>query len=109
MRFTSVGGRGQNGPGLRHEKKQKDCHDCTRKRNATRPHPKALGLPRLQAAAELGGPMRFPLPREGQGGGSIPLTPGPHWLLSTRRLSLLVKRDIEGRREPYVGVVCPGG
>lgn len=79
------------------------------KKNATRPHPKALGLPRLQAAAELGGPMHFPPPREGRGGESISLTPGPHWLLSTRRLSLLVKRDIEGRREPYVGVVCPEG
>lgn len=68
-----------------------------------------LGLPRLQAAAELGGPMHFPARREGQGLGSIPITPGPHWSLSTRRINLLVKRDIEGRRGPYVGVVCPGG
>lgn len=47
------------------------------KRNATRPHPKALGLPRLQAAAELGGPMHFPPHREGQRQGSFPCRPAP--------------------------------
>lgn len=67
-----MGGRGQDGPGLHNEKKQKDCHDRYRKENATRPHPKALGLPRLQAAAELGGPMHFPPLREGQRQGSFP-------------------------------------
>lgn len=45
-----------------------------------------LGLPRLQAAAELGGPMHFPFHRIGQGPGSFPATPGPHWSLSTRRV-----------------------
>ncbi len=47
------------------------------KKNATRPHPKALGLPRLQAAAELGGPMHFPHPREGQDRESFSLPPAP--------------------------------
>lgn len=68
-----------------------------------------LGYPGCRPPRSWVAPCISRSPGKGDGRGPSPAVRPPLALVNSPALSLLVKRDIEGRRGPYVGVVCPGG
>lgn len=68
-----------------------------------------LGYPGCRPPRSWVAPCISRSPGVGSDGGPSPATRPPLALVNSPARSLLVKRDIEGRRRPYMGVVCPGG